>query len=131
MLQWNFFCLSFSSQLEFSHRCLIMYIVGLYESSLQNCFEIYFVFCEILCILLTLKQSLLLETAGAVAKSGLSLKAIYHNPNLRNQQKPWHHKRGLCQKNTVIGTNFIELFSTLEVERINIQKGPFKKYLTL
>ncbi len=32
------------------------------------------------------------------------------------------------KKNTVIGTNFIELFSTLEVERIiNIQKGPFKK----
>ncbi len=33
-----------------------MYIVDLYESSLQNYFEICFGFCEILCILLTLAK---------------------------------------------------------------------------
>ncbi len=44
-LLWKQFCISICLLLEFIHRCLLMYDVDLYESSLQSCFEICFEIC--------------------------------------------------------------------------------------
>ncbi len=58
VFQNEFFCLLFCLLLELIHRCLLKYNVDVYESSLQSCFEISFGFCEILCILLSLDETL-------------------------------------------------------------------------